>query len=86
MQIRVLDTPNHNDKHSNMFVMVKEHEIDTKFAFVAHQIQKLRPKPFIDGGHIGFGRCGDPEGRRLGRPSQIIRACPGLHVCKIWCF
>ena len=70
MQIRVLDTPNHNDKHSNMFVMVKKkHEIDTKFAFVAHLVQKIQPKPFIGGGHIGFGRCGDPKGRLLGHPS-----------------
>ena len=34
MQIRVLDTPNHNDKYSNMFVMVKKHEIDTKHLYI----------------------------------------------------
>ena len=47
MQIRARDTPNHNNKHSNMFVMVKEHEIDTKFAFVAHLIQKILPTTFL---------------------------------------
>ena len=30
-----------------MFVMVKQHEKDTKFAFAAHQVQMLQPKPFL---------------------------------------
>ena len=44
-----------------MFLMVKKHEIDTKFAFVAHLSQLLLPKLFIDGGHIVFGHNDDPE-------------------------
>ena len=47
MTIRVPDTPNHNDKHFSVSVMVKKHEKDTKFVFVAHQVQMLHPKPFL---------------------------------------
>ena len=30
-----------------MFVMVEKHETNTKFVFVAHQVQMLQPKPFL---------------------------------------
>ena len=38
------DTTNHNDKHSIEFLMVRNHKIDTKFAFLAHLVQKLQLK------------------------------------------
>ena len=41
MQIECPDTPNHEDKYSIAFLMVKNHEIDTKFASLAHLVQKL---------------------------------------------
>ena len=68
MQIRDIKTPNHNYNSFNMLEMVKIHQIDTTFAFVDNLVQKLQPKP-LGCSHIGFGRCGDPKGRRLGRPS-----------------
>ena len=86
MQIDVLDTPNHNYEHSNTFVMVKDHEIDTKFAFVAHLIQRSLPKNILSGGHVGFDHSGDPKGRRLRRPGFLIRVGPGLPLDRFWCF
>lgn len=47
MQIRGPDASNHKNKHSNMFLMVKKHKIDTKLAFVAPLVQKLSRKRFL---------------------------------------
>ena len=41
MQIRFPDTPNHEDKYSKMFLIVKQPDIDTKSAFVDHMVQRL---------------------------------------------
>ena len=41
MQIKGTDTANHSNKYSNEFLMVTNHEIDTKFASQAHLVQKL---------------------------------------------
>ena len=59
MQMKGPDTPNHKDKYSIEFLMLWNHEIDTKFLFLAHLVQKLLLKLFSDrgqywGGHIGF--------------------------------
>ena len=53
MLIKLLDTPNHNDKHSIDFLMAINHTLDKRFTFLAHLVQKLLPKT-IFGGHIGF--------------------------------
>ena len=39
MLIRCPDTPNHKDDFSIIFLIVKKHEMDTKFGFVAHLAQ-----------------------------------------------
>ena len=44
MQIRGPDTPNHDDKYSIEFAMLKNYNIDTKFAFLLHLVQRLSPK------------------------------------------
>ena len=38
MQIKGPDTANHINKYSIEFLMVRNHEIDTKFAFIAHVV------------------------------------------------
>ena len=57
------DTPNNKISYSIESPMVRHHEIDTKFAFLAHLVQKLEAKPIFwvltlwrpyCGGHIGF--------------------------------
>ena len=41
MQIKGPDTPNHNDNYSIEFLMVRNYEIDTKFASLAYLVKKL---------------------------------------------
>ena len=41
MQIKGPDTPNHKYLYSIEFLMARNHEIDTKFASLAHVVQKL---------------------------------------------
>ena len=41
MQIKCPDTPNHKYLYSIEFLMARNHEIDAKFASLAHVVQKL---------------------------------------------
>ena len=52
MQIKGPDTPNHKNKYSSGFPMLWNHEIDTKFAFLAHLVQKLSPSYVLIGANI----------------------------------
>ena len=52
MQIKGPDTPNHKDKYSIEFLMLWNHEIDTKFAFLAHLVKKLSPSYVLIGANI----------------------------------
>ena len=52
MQIKGPDTPNHKDKYSIEFHMLWNHKIDTKFAFLAHLLQKLSPSYVLIGTNI----------------------------------
>ena len=56
MHIKCPDTANNKERYSIYFPMVIYHEIDTKFAFLAHLVEKLEPKPICwcqyCGGHI----------------------------------
>ena len=66
MKIRVPDTPNQNGKYSKVFVMVKKHEIDTKFAFVAHLVQMLQPKPYLVAAILDLAAMATPKGAGSG--------------------
>lgn len=52
MQIKGPDTPNHKNKYSIEIPMLWNHEIDTKFAFLGHQVQKLGPSYVLIGANI----------------------------------
>ena len=41
------DTPNNKISYSFESPMVRHHEIDTRFAFLAHLVQKLEAKPIF---------------------------------------
>ena len=49
-----------------MFVMVKKHEIDTKFAFVAHLVQMLQPNPFLVAAILDLATMATPKGAGSG--------------------
>ena len=44
-----------------MSVMVKNHEIDTKFVFVAHKFQMLQPKPFLVAAILDLAAMATPK-------------------------
>ena len=61
MLIGCPDTPNHKDDFSIMLIIVKKHEIDTKFGFVAHPLHMLEEKAITSGGHIGLAAVATPK-------------------------
>ena len=86
MQIRVPETPNRNDKHSNVFAMVKKHEIDTKFVFIAHLVQKLQPKPFYMAAILDLAPMATPKVARSGALAKSLENGLGYIWAKFGAF
>lgn len=71
MQIRGSDGPNYKNKHSSVFLLIKNHKIDTELACVANLVQKSQPQWILGGGHIGFCRHGQ-QNASLQCPNLVL--------------
>ena len=71
-----------------MFVMVKKHGKNTKFVFVAHQVQMLQPKPFLVAAILDLATMAAPKVANLGALAKSVEHALGyiwakFGACKI---